>query len=169
MIIPFALKKGRVGLIQVLFVCLGNICRSPMAEAMFRDMVKREKLDQKIAVDSAGIGGWHIGESPHHGTLSILKKYQINHEGLVARQVQREDLNKFDYIVAMDQSNVDDLHKLAGDASTTHIIRLLDLVEESEQKDVPDPYFTGNFEEVYELIKKGCDRLLALIKKEHNL
>jgi protein-tyrosine phosphatase len=140
-----------------------------MAEAMFRDMVKRENLDRQIEVDSAGIGGWHVGESPHHGTLSILKKYQINSEGLVARQIHQEDLNHFDYIVAMDQSNVDELHKLAGDDSAANIIRLLDLVEEAEQKDVPDPYFTGNFEEVYHLIKKGCESLLKLIKKEHNL
>lgn len=156
-------------MINVLFVCLGNICRSPMAEAIFRDMVKKEGLEDKIQVDSAGTGHWHIGKPPHEGTQEILKKYKIDYEGLKARQVAKEDVSQFDYIIAMDAENLGNLRRLAGYEKTGFIGRLLDFVEDSKVADVPDPYFTGNFDEVYELVSKGCRGLLERIKKEHNI
>ncbi|WP_141430596.1 low molecular weight protein-tyrosine-phosphatase [Bacillus sp. 03113] len=156
-------------MIHVLFVCLGNICRSPMAEAMFRDLVKREGLENEIAVDSCGTGDWHTGNRPHHGTLTILKKYKINDKGLVARQIKLDDFEKFDYIVAMDSSNVVNIQRLKGNQDKERIVRLLDLVEEVTNKDVPDPYYSGNFEEVYELINQGCQALLAKIRLQNQL
>jgi protein-tyrosine phosphatase len=153
-------------LINVLFVCLGNICRSPMAEAMFRDLVKRERLEDQIKVDSAGTGDYHTGQPPHHGTQKVLRKYQIEDKGLIARQIQKADLNEFDYIIAMDSENVENIIKLGPLSSNTKVTRLLDFVENNTKKDVPDPYFTGNFEEVYELIKEGCVLLLEQIKKD---
>ncbi|MEH7378953.1 low molecular weight protein-tyrosine-phosphatase [Bacillus sp. JJ1533] len=154
-------------MIKVLFVCLGNICRSPMAEAIFRDMVKKEGLAEEIQVDSAGTGDWHIGNPPHQGTQTILTKYNVSFEGIKARKVTQKDLEQFDYIIAMDSDNLGNLNKMIGSAKTGQIKRLLDFVEDSKVTDVPDPYYTGNFDETYELVSNGCKRLLDVIKKEN--
>lgn len=156
-------------MVKVLFVCLGNICRSPMAEAVFRNLVEREGLRDKITVDSAGTGDWHIGHPPHEGTQGILAENQISFEGIKARQVIKEDLESFDYIIAMDAENLGNLRRLAGYNKTGFIGRLLDFVPEAHLADVPDPYFTGNFEEVYQLVQEGCRNLLAEIRKQHGL
>lgn len=156
-------------MIKVLFVCLGNICRSPMAEAIFRDLVKKEGLVDQIEVDSAGTGDWHIGRPPHEGTQKILTKNNISFEGMKARQVIANDLENFDYIIAMDSSNIGNLNKIFMNEKTGKVQRLLDLVDGSKILDVPDPYYTGNFDEVYELVSNGCQRLLDVIKKENLL
>jgi protein-tyrosine phosphatase len=147
----------------VLFVCLVNICRSPMAEAVFRHLVREEGVEEQFHIDSAGTGDWHIGNRPHHGTLGILDEHKISHEGIRARQVAHGDFSQFQYIVAMDDSNVTNLVQWAvgGDAK---VIKLLDLIPEEKIKDVPDPYYTGNFEEVYDLITRGCRALLDYIQ-----
>ncbi len=152
-------------MIRVLFVCLGNICRSPMAEAVFRNIVRERRLEKKIEADSAGTGNWHVGNRPHEGTLSILNEKGISSEGMLARQLGMED-EQFHYIVAMDRSNVENIKKQFQHAK---LFQLLDFVEDVSNKDVPDPYFTGNFEEVYELVEKGCQRLMENIIKEHEL
>ncbi|KMY55580.1 protein tyrosine phosphatase [Bacillus sp. FJAT-27231] len=151
-------------MINVLFVCLGNICRSPMAEALFRDLVKKQGLEDQIAVDSAGTSGWHLGSPPHKGTLEILRKYNIDAKGLSGRQLVKEDMEKFDYIIGMDESNIQNIHKLLGRPEHPVIVRLLDLTD--KQKDVPDPYYTGDFQETYDLLEEGCRKLAEKIKDE---
>ncbi|MDQ0155564.1 low molecular weight protein-tyrosine-phosphatase [Robertmurraya andreesenii] len=150
-------------MIKVLFVCLGNICRSPMAEAMFRDVVMKKKLEEQILVDSAGTGNWHIGQTPHKGTIEILEKYNISTKGLKARQIHARDIEEFEYIIAMDSNNKKDIEKLKAVFPKAKIKMLLDFVPDTENKDVPDPYFTGDFEEVYNLVKQGCEGLLEHI------
>ncbi len=156
-------------MIHVLFVCLGNICRSPMAEAVFRDLVKKEGLDDQIKIDSAGTGDWHVGHPPHEGTRNLLDEKKISYEGMKARQMKKEDYDTFHYIVAMDESNLKNMSKLKVGESDAVVLKLLDLVQEYEVKDVPDPYFTGNFDEVHEMVDKGCRALLNKIKKENDL
>jgi protein-tyrosine phosphatase len=154
-------------MINVLFVCLGNICRSPMAEALFRDLLKKENMSDKILVDSAATSSWHIGSPPHKGTLTILEKYNISSDGLVGRQLSKEDFDQFDYIVGMDDNNVRDIYEMTGKPDHPKILRLLDLT--NHNKDVPDPYYTGDFQETYDLITEGCRALLEKIRIEHNL
>ncbi|KOO48791.1 low molecular weight protein-tyrosine-phosphatase [Viridibacillus arvi] len=154
-------------MINVLFVCLGNICRSPMAEALFRDLLKKENLDDKVTVDSAATGSWHIGERPHEGTLAILEKNNISSAGMAGRQLKKEDFEQFEYIVGMDNSNIMNIYEMTGQPNHPKIIRLLDLTD--HKKDVPDPYFTGDFQETYDLVTDGCHALLEKIRSEHNL
>jgi protein-tyrosine phosphatase len=141
--------------INILFVCLGNICRSPMAEAIFSQMVNEVGLSDKIRVDSAGTGSWHVGEPARHG-------YSYNGR---ARQVNAADMSDPDgMIIAMSAENLRDLRYRYGDHP--RLYRLLEFAENSREKDVPDPYYEGNFDTVYQLVLDGCRGLLKSIQQE---
>lgn len=149
---------------RVLFVCLGNICRSPMAEAVFRHLVEQEGLADAIEIDSAGIGGWHAGEPPHQGTQRMLKEKGIAHDSLRARQITARDFEHYDYIVCMDEENLSALKRMAP--KDKKIARLLDFAPEAEETNVEDPYYTGRFAYVYDLVEAGCRGLLKTIKQD---
>ncbi|KWX70201.1 low molecular weight protein-tyrosine-phosphatase [Paenibacillus jilunlii] len=152
-------------MVNVLFVCLGNICRSPMAEAVLRHKILKLGLSEQISVDSAGTGDWHVGKGPHEGTRRILDQQGISYENMKARLVNSDDFGDFDYMICMDQSNGENVRKLPG-GRNANLMFFMDLLPEEELREVPDPYFTGNFEEVYRLIDAGCDVLLDRIIKE---
>lgn len=156
-------------MIRVLFVCLGNICRSPMAEAIFRDLVKKENLSDKIEVDSGGTGNWHIGKQPHEGTRSLLDQKDTSYDGMLARKVEEQDWDKFDYIIAMDDQNIADLGNIRKVDNSITVAKLMDFVEEPKELNVPDPYFTGDFDYTYELVSEGCNQLLSYIKKQEHM
>jgi protein-tyrosine phosphatase len=151
-------------MIHVLFVCLGNICRSPMAEAVFRHMVAEEGLSERISVDSAGIGGWHAGEPPHSGTRKVLSEKGIAHESIRARQITPVDFDRYDYIVCMDEENLAALKRMAPKGK--QVYRLLDFASEAGEKNVEDPYYTGRFDYVYQLVEAGCRGLLEHIREK---
>ncbi len=154
---------------SILFVCLGNICRSPMAEAVMRDLLEREGLADRIAVDSAGTGDWHVGHPPHEGTRRILEAHGISCAGQRARQLREEDGERFGLIVAMDRSNERDIAEFLKPGHRATVIRFMSLLPGMRRDDVPDPYYTGNFEEVFALVREGCERLMADVRGRHAL
>ena len=128
--------------IRILFVCLGNICRSPMAEAVFRNKVKQAGLQDRIVVDSAGTGDWHVGEPPHRGTRGILAQKGVSAEGMQARQITVRDLAQFDYVLTMDSDNLTAVRGMHHAPRAT-IRPLLEYAPHLGIADVPDPYSTG--------------------------
>jgi protein-tyrosine phosphatase len=143
---------------KILFVCLGNICRSTMAEGIFKHKIKQLGLS-KIDADSAGTGAWHIGSDPDHRTLETLQKHGITyfHKG---RQVKSSDAMQFDYILAMDESNYKDLQSILP-TSYENLYMIRDFDPEGPG-DVPDPYYGGNsgFEKVYQLLDRSIEAFI---------
>jgi len=158
-------------MINVLFVCLGNICRSPMADGVFQDMVKKAGLTDQISVDSAGTGGWHAGETAHKGTQKILKKHGILYDGR-SRKLTHDHLKHFDYVLAMDKSNLSNIKSMVTHDTDTRIMLFLQHANDAgavSEEEVPDPYYTGGFDHVYDLVSKGSQAFLDHIRAEHNL
>jgi len=148
--------------IKIMFVCLGNICRSPMAEAIFRNMVTQKGLHDKIIAASCGTSGYNIGDPPHSGTKKILASHGISHEGIRASKLERRHLREFDALIAMDEDNLADILRLK-DKNATALVKLLSDFSKGGWVSVPDPWYTGNFELTYELITDGCATLLDYI------
>jgi protein-tyrosine phosphatase len=152
---------------RILFVCLGNICRSPTAEGVMRALVRDAGLEGLIELDSAGTGGWHVGESPDMRATDAARRRGIVLEG-AARQVRGQDFEEFDLILAMDENNLRDLRRLAPDAGTRAKVRLLREFDPAAAPDldVPDPYYggPGGFDEVLDLVQAACASLLARLR-----
>lgn len=140
-----------------------------MAEAVFRHKVKEAGLERDIVVDSVGTGDWHEGETPHQGTCELLREKDIDFSGIVARKIEKRDVENADYVVAMDADNMRSIRSLADEANDTKITKLMDFVPRNKIEDVPDPYFTGNFDEVYNMVDEGCDQLLAHIREQSSI
>ena len=153
--------------VKISFVCLGNICRSPLAQGVFQDLVNREKLNQKIFVSSAGTGSWHIGNLPDERMRQTAQSKGIQLESR-AQQFQSKDFNRFNLVLAMDHSNLANLEGIAPSTlppGKLMLFRSFD-PENNGNQDVPDPYYGGakGFEEVYLMVERTCPPILAYIK-----
>lgn len=150
--------------IGVLFVCYGNICRSPMAEFVFRDILEKKGLSDRFVVASAATSGEHIGDSPDPRTAMQLATHGISCEGKRGRRLVRPDYTDFDYILGMDSMNADYISRLAPQGCTCRIGRLLDYAGGGN---IADPYYTGDFARTYADVERGCRGLLDRILEEH--
>lgn len=154
-------------MIKVLFVCTGNICRSPTAEGVFRKRLREEGLTDRVDVDSAGTEDYHTGESPDPRAQQEAKRRGIDIGGQIARHVREEDLETYHYVVAMDPGHVQYLQMLRPGNPIAQVSLLTDFAPHLGAREVPDPYFGGRrgFERVYALIEACMDGLIADIKK----
>lgn len=153
---------------RVLFVCLGNICRSPLAEAVFRSLVQSRGLDLHYTVDSAGTGPWHTGQRPDWRSVEVGLRNGVQLTGR-ARQVEARDLVNCDYIIVMDRQNLADLLALAHANNSPPRFRLLrDFDPEPGDSQVPDPYFgdADGFDRVYEIVLRCCSALLTYLEEK---
>lgn len=157
-------------MIRVLFLCTGNICRSPMADGILRHLVKEAALEAHIQVDSAGVDRYHVGDLTHQGTVNVLKKHGI-HFSKRARLLNDDDGGSFNYLIGMTSDHIRFLERAkAANANKTAVVaRLLDYADGVNERDVPDPYYSGEFDRVYQMILSGCSGLLAAIRKEHGI
>lgn len=146
---------------RVLFVCLGNICRSPLAEGVMRHLVQERGLEDRVEVDSAGTGAWHVGQPPDPRSIEVAARNGVSLEGQSARKVRPSDFSDFTRVVAMDDSNLRDLRGVepAGSAADLRMLRDSD---PQGPGDVPDPYYGGDdgFDRVYDMVMRSCRALL---------
>lgn len=158
---------------KILFVCLGNICRSPLAEAIFKEQIRQRGIFHKYTVDSCGTSGLHAGERPDARTLRNARHHQIEIEH-IGRQFQSEDLTRFDLILPMDRTNFQNVQEMAkkvhGKKAEIQMIRNFD-PEALGQQDVPDPWY-GNeegFEEVFQMLWRTCESLIDYLEKQPSM
>lgn len=150
-------------MIKVLFVCLGNICRSPMAQIVFENLVRKNGLEMEFEIDSAGTEGYNEAckAGIHRGTKDVLRKNGISFDEHYSRKMQEYDYHYYDYIIAMDSENIKDIKLIVGHDNDNKIKRLLDYT--SNPRNIKDPWYTGNFDETFEDIFEGCEAFLKEI------
>lgn len=151
-------------MIKVLFVCLGNICRSPMAEYVFKDMVKRKGLENQFYIASAATSYEEIGNDMHYGTKDKLDEMEIPYTKHKARRIEKQDYEKYDYIIGMEESNIRNILRIIGNDKDNKIYKLLDFSK--NPRDIADPWYTGNFTVTYNDIVEGCTGFLDYLKRE---
>ncbi|MBJ7275229.1 low molecular weight protein-tyrosine-phosphatase [Marinobacter salarius] len=152
--------------VNVLFVCLGNICRSPSAEGVFRQVVQQSGFESRIAIDSCGTGDWHVGKAPDGRAMAAAGKRGIDISDLRARQFQAPDLDRFDYVLVMDRQNLADVRGIWQQHGGTEPALFLEFGRSGEEE-VPDPYYGGDqgFEHVLDLITEASEGLLEHIRE----
>lgn len=156
-------------IVNVLFVCTGNICRSPAAEGVFRALVDQRGLADRIGVDSAGTGSWHVGEPPDERMQETALRRGVDLSAQRARQVHRDDFGAFDVIAAMDRGHLRELAQICPPDQGHRLTLFLEKVPDAGTHDVPDPYYgaADGFEAVMDLVERGAAALLAEIEANH--
>ena len=154
-------------MVRILFVCMGNICRSPLAQGVFENVLRREGLEDEVEVDSAGTGHWHIGSPPDERAQSSARLRGLDLSSQRARRIEPEDCHNFDYILTMDEENY---HMVSSLCRGSAVVRpFLDFAADSPETEVPDPYYGGpdGFERVLDLVEEASDGLLEDIRERH--
>ena len=156
--------------VKVLFVCLGNICRSPLAEGVFRHLIEQRKMTHLFDVESCGTAAFHIGELPDKRSVDNARQNGVNYTHS-ARQFKQVDHYKFDVILPMDESNRKDVEAIKPRDGTARVIKMRYFDVEDKNADVPDPYYGGQqgFQNVYEIVYRSCKRLLETLIKQYHL
>lgn len=151
---------------KICFVCMGNICRSPLAENVFRHKARQRGVERRFVIDSAGTGGWHAGESPDPRVRRVAETHGITMTG-TARQISRDDFNRFDLLLCMDEANREHLLGMGAPQHKLHL--LLECDPKAARAEVPDPYYGGHdgFETCYRLIESACEALLEQMLNQH--
>jgi protein-tyrosine phosphatase len=156
--------------ISVLFVCMGNICRSPTAHGVFQALVDKHGLGEKILVDSAGTHSYHIGSTPDPRSQHTARSRGVDLSRLRARQFQSKDFLDFDYLIAMDRSNFTQMAAIQPEEVHARLDLMLDYSEKYDQKEVPDPYFGDDgFELVFDMVNEASEGLLRHIREQHRI
>ncbi len=154
-------------MVRVLFVCMGNICRSPIAQGVFEEVLRREGLEGEVFVDSAGTGAWHVGSPPDERAQRSASVRGLDLSGQRARRISLEDCESFDYILTMDEENYRTVAALCRGSA---VVRpFLDFAADSPEREVPDPYYGGpeGFDHVLDLVEEASEGLLADIRERH--
>lgn len=154
-------------MIKILFICHGNICRSPMAEFVFCDMVKKRGMEELFIIASAATSREELGNPVHYGTTQKLKEIGISTAGKYAIQLKKRDYEYYDYIIGMEYRNIRNIERIIGADPEHKIHKLLDF--SSRPRDIADPWYTGNFESTYKDIVEGCEGLLLHILENDKL
>lgn len=154
-------------MIKILFVCLGNICRSPMAEFVFKDLVKKQNIEKNFFIQSAATSKEEAGNPVHPGTKNKLAQFNISTENKTSTPLNEEDYNNYDYIIAMETRNITNIYKIIKNDPDKKVSRLLDF--SNNPRDIADPWYTHNFDKTYNEIYEGCLALLKYLKKQHDI
>lgn len=154
-------------MIKVLFICHGNICRSPMAEFVFKDLVERLGYASEFFIASAATSTEEIGNPVHYGTRNKLAQFHISTEGKYAVQMKKSDYEKYDYLLGMDEWNIKNIKRIIGQDPKNKVHMLLDF--SNNPRAIADPWYTGDFDKTYEDIKEGCVRFLEYLKQQDKI
>lgn len=152
-------------MIKVMFVCHGNICRSPMAEFILKDIIKKRGLEDKFIISSSATSTEEIGNPVHPGTRKKLSSFNINTSGKKAVQITKSDYEKYDYIFLMDNNNIRNIKRIIDSDPYNKICRFLDIT--NNPRDIADPWYTGNFDETYNDILEGCTAFIEKLESEN--
>lgn len=157
-------KKGIKNMIRIMFVCLGNICRSPMAEFVLKYMVKKEELENHFFISSSATSYEEIGNDIHYGTRNKLTKEGIPFTKREAKRLQKEDYDNYDFILGMEESNIRNIKRIVGNDKENKVYRLLDFSK--YPRDIADPWYTENFDVTYNDIVEGCEGFIKYLKEK---
>ncbi|MBA1149418.1 low molecular weight phosphotyrosine protein phosphatase [Ectothiorhodospiraceae bacterium WFHF3C12] len=165
------MTDDRTELVRVLFVCMGNICRSPTAEGVFRHLARQEGLEARLDIDSAGTHGYHVGHPPDARAQSAAQTRGYDLSRIRARQVDMGDFELFDWVLAMDSANLSALRAQCPPRYADRVQRFLDFSRDYRGADVPDPYYggSGGFERVLDMVEDGARGLIVALRESHGL